>query len=103
MLINPRVLRVETPETDEEGCLSFPDVLLDVRREIDVTVEALDIDGTLREIDATGLLGRAILHECEHLDGKTFLRNVSALRRELVKKEIRKRIKAGDWVETAAT
>lgn len=103
VLINPRVLRAEAPEVAEEGCLSFPDVLLDIRRPIDVTVEALDLDGSSREIDAGGLLGRAILHECEHLDGKTFLRNVSALKRELVKKEIRKRIKAGDWVESAAT
>ena len=103
VLINPRVLRADVPEIAEEGCLSFPDVVLDIRRPVDVTVEALDLDGTFREIDATGLLGRAILHECEHLEGKTFLRNVSSLKRELVKQEIRKRIETGDWVESAAT
>jgi len=64
---------------------------------VQITVAALDFEGQAFELDAEGLLARAILHECEHLDGQVFLRNVSSLKRELVKKQIRKRIRAGDW------
>ena len=60
-------------------------------------VEALDRDGRPFEMTAEGLLARAILHECEHLDGQVFLRNLSALRREIVRRQIRKRIEAGTW------
>ena len=96
--VNPVVREAEGTEIGEEGCLSFPDVLLDVPRAPRVTVEALDLDGKPFEIEAEGLMARVMLHEIEHLDGQTFLRNVSSLKRELVKRQIKKRIKAGDWV-----
>jgi peptide deformylase len=102
VLINPVVRATEGRQVDEEGCLSFPDITLEIERPERATVEALGLDGRPRVLETEGLLARAILHECEHLDGQTFLRNVSALRRELVKKRIRKRIKAGDWVEATA-
>jgi peptide deformylase len=102
VLINPVVKEVSGSQVGEEGCLSFPDITLDVERALKVRVEALDFDGNPYVLEAEELLARAILHECEHLDGHTFLRNVSPLRRELVKKQIRKRIKSGDWVEAAA-
>jgi peptide deformylase len=76
--------------------------MLDIERAEQVTVEAFDLEGQLRLVSAEGLLARAILHECEHLDGHTFLRNVSPLKRELVKKRIRKLMKSGDWVEVTA-
>jgi peptide deformylase len=65
-------------------------------------VDALDLEDRPFSLEAEGLLARAILHECEHLDGRVFLQNVSALKRELVKKQIRKRMKVGDWVAVAA-
>jgi peptide deformylase len=98
VFVNPEVREAEGTEVGEEGCLSFPDVLLDVPRAPRVTVEALDLDGKPFEVTADGLMARAMLHEIEHLDGQTFLRNVSSLKRELVKRQIKKRIKAGDWV-----
>lgn len=101
VFVNPVVRTATGSEVDEEGCLSFPGITLDVERATRITVEALDGEGRPFALDAEGLLARAILHECEHLDGSTFLRNVSPLKRELVKKRIRKRIKAGDWVEAA--
>jgi peptide deformylase len=102
VLINPVVRDPDGRQVDDEGCLSFPDITLEIERANRVTVDAMDLDGQPFTLEAEGLLARAILHECEHLDGQTFLRNVSSLRRELVKREIRKRIKAGDWVEAAA-
>ena len=69
-------------------------------RNVEVRVEALDLDGYSRVIEAEGLLARVIQLECEHLDGQVFLRHLSPLKRELIKKKIRKRIKAGDWAES---
>jgi len=100
VLINPVVLdRFGPGEVAEEGCLSFPDILVDVNRTAQVRVEALDLEGRSRVVEADGLMARAIQHECEHLDGQTFLSSLSPLKRELVKKRIRKRIKNGDWEE----
>ncbi len=98
VFINLRVVTEEGSQLGDEGCLSFPDITLEVPRSQQVTVEALDEQGQPFTLTADELLARVILHECEHLDGRTFLRNVSSLKRELVKKQIRKRIRAGDWV-----
>ena len=97
VLINPAIVALDGCETGEEGCLSFPDVTLDIERARSIRVDALGLDGKPFTLSAEGLLARAIQHECEHLDGQVFLRNVSSLKRELVKKQIRKRIQAGDW------
>lgn len=102
VFINPVIRETSGSQVGEEGCLSFPDLTLDVERPAKATVEALDLNGEPFTLTVEGLLARAILHEYEHLDGKTFLGNVSPLKRELVKKRIRKRIKSGDWVEAAA-
>ncbi len=96
--VNPRILETEGREVGEEGCLSFPDIHLDIERARAITVEALDASGQPFRLEAEGMLARVIQHEVEHLDGKTFLRNVSPLKREMVKRKIRKRIEAGDWV-----
>ena len=102
VLVNPRVIAVEGSQVDEEGCLSFPDITLEVERAVRATVGALDGDGRPITVTGEGLLARAMLHEIEHLDGQTFLRNVSPLKRQLVTRQIRKRIKAGDWVAVPA-
>ena len=103
VFVNPEIRDEQGSEVGEEGCLSFPDVLLDVPRAPRVTVEALDLDGKSFEVTADGLMARVMLHEIEHLDGQTFLRNVSSLKRELVKRQIKKRIKAGEWVAFLGT
>jgi peptide deformylase len=100
VFINPVVTATEGIELGEEGCLSFPDINIDVDRALQVTVEALDRDGQPFTMDAEGLMARAILHECEHLDGRVFLRNLSSLKRDLLVRQIKKRIKAGDWLAT---
>ena len=97
VLVNPRILATAGRQVGEEGCLSFPDITIEVERAERLRVEALDLSGEGIEIAAEGLLARAILHECEHLDGQVFLRNLSALKREIVRKQIKKRIEAGTW------
>ena len=97
VFINPRITELDGKQVGDEGCLSFPELTLTVARAQKVTVEAQDIDGKPFVMEAEDLMARAIQHECEHLDGQVFLRNLSSLKRELVKREIRKRIKSGDW------
>lgn len=102
VLINPEILETSGNQRGEEGCLSFPDITLDVDRPDHVVVEAVNLEGETYTIEGEGLLARALLHEIEHLDGQVFIRNVSSLKRELVKRQVRKRIKAGDWVASEA-
>jgi peptide deformylase len=98
VFVNPRIVSFEGRDTAEEGCLSFPDINLDIERGWRVAIEAQDVEGRPFTATYEGLMARAVQHECEHLDGQVFLRNVSSLKRELVKRQIRKRIKAGEWV-----
>lgn len=98
VFINPRIVDTSGSEVAEEGCLSFPEVHLDIERPFVATVEAEDLLGKTFTITARGLLARAMQHEIEHLEGRVFLQNLSPLKRELLKRQIRKRIKAGDWV-----
>ncbi len=101
VFINPEILETQGLHVDEEGCLSFPGVNIDVERPFEVRLRALDLYGTTFEFEADGLLGRCIQHECEHLDGHTFLRNLSGLKQGIVKRRIRRRIMDGDWVATS--
>jgi len=101
VFINPQVDCLGAREVGEEGCLSFPDITVDVERSREVEVTALDLEGRSFSFRGEQLTARVIQHELEHLDGQTFLRDLSPLKRELVKKKIRKRIKAGDWVAMA--
>jgi peptide deformylase len=103
VLVNPEIKFVEGSQVGEEGCLSFPGITLEIERPFRAGVAARDLDGNPVELAGEGLMARALLHEIEHLDGETFLRNVSPLKRELVKRQIRKRMKTGDWVAAAAT
>jgi peptide deformylase len=102
VLVNPEIRATEGSQIGDEGCLSFPDITLEIERPFRVEVTATDLDGNPVEIAGEGLMARALLHEIEHLDGETFLRHVSPLKRELVKRQIRKRMKTGDWVAAAA-
>lgn len=101
VFINPKIVETSGSEVAEEGCLSFPDVHLDIERPFAATVEAQDLEGKAFTISARGLLARAMQHEIEHLEGRVFLQNLSPLKRELTKRQIKKRIKAGDWVGTS--
>jgi len=72
-LINPVILTKEGDETDQEGCLSIPNVVGEVKRAKKVVVQALDRDGVLMEYEAEGLIARAFQHEIDHLDGILFV------------------------------
>jgi peptide deformylase len=97
VLINPEILRVEGTQTEEEGCLSVPGFREPVKRAKWVTIRARDAKGETFERTGEDLLARAFLHETDHLNGKLYINHISMLKRDLIRRKIRKRMKAGDW------
>jgi peptide deformylase len=97
VLINPEITSREGKQYEEEGCLSLPDIREKVSRAAKVKVKAQDVKGDWFELDGEELLARAFQHEIDHLDGVLFFRRVSALKRDLILRRIRKMQKAGDW------
>ncbi len=96
-LVNPRLEREEGEEREEEGCLSFPEIILTVSRPARIVVAAQDLDGNDLSIEADGLLARCLHHEIDHLAGVLFIDRVSPLKRDMTRRRIAKRIRAGDW------
>lgn len=97
VLINPEIIRAEGRQNGEEGCLSLPGFREDVKRALRVTVRARDARGKTFEMTGEELLARAFLHETDHLNGKLYISHVSALKRDLIKRKVRKLIKQGEW------
>jgi len=97
VLANPEIIHTEGKQTQSEGCLSIPDFRENVTRANKVTIRAQDIDGKWYEKTGEELLARAFLHETDHLNGKLYLSHLSALKRDLIKRKIRKLVKAGEW------
>ncbi|NKB90157.1 MAG: peptide deformylase [Acidobacteria bacterium] len=97
VLVNPRVVAEEGGVREEEGCLSFPDIMLVVPRPERVVVEAQDLDGNPIRVEGDELLARCLHHEIDHLDGVLFIDRVSPLKRDLARRKIKRRIKADDW------
>jgi peptide deformylase len=97
VLINPQILRVDGRQEGEEGCLSIPGFREQVRRGKRVTVRAQDAKGATFEMTGEDLLARAFLHETDHLNGRLYISHISALKRDLMKRKIKKLQRAGDW------
>jgi len=97
VLINPEFLDKQGKQTGEEGCLSIPGFREDVTRAMKVRVRAKNVEGQTFEMDAEELLARAIQHEMDHLDGILFLSHISMLKRDLIRRKIRKLAKANEW------
>ena len=97
VLINPQILHVEGKQVGEEGCLSIPGFREQVLRGKRVTVRAQNVKGETFERIGEDLLARAFLHETDHLYGKLYISHISALKRDLIRRKVRKLAKAGDW------
>jgi peptide deformylase len=97
VLVNPEILVKEGVQIGEEGCLSIPGFREDVKRAYRVRLRAQDLDGNFFETEGEELLARAMQHEIDHLDGILFLQHLSLLKRDLIKRKIRKLVKAGEW------
>src|ERR1700678_2535122 len=97
VLINPEVIRKEEVQTGEEGCLSLPGFREQVTRPKNVTVRAQNLKGEWFDMNGEELLARAFCHEIDHLNGRLYISHVSALKRDLIRRKVRKLAKAGEW------
>jgi peptide deformylase len=97
VLANPEILSVEEEQVQEEGCLSLPDFRAKTPRPLRATVHAQDMTGREITLSGEGLLARAFCHETDHLNGKLFIHHLTRLKRESIKRKIRKMAKAGEW------
>jgi len=95
--INPEIIHVEGEQTGDEGCLSFPGLYQQIKREMRVIIRAHDVEGNEFELDAKDLAARCILHETDHCDGIVFLDRMTTLKREMAKRKIRTLQKSGKW------
>lgn len=91
VFINPEIIATEGATTFNEGCLSFPGIREDIDRAARVTVRAWDKEGKPFELEAEGLLGIAIQHEHDHLNGELMIDHLSVLRRRMVHRAMTKR------------
>ena len=90
VIINPEVLAMEGSVIDEEGCLSIPDYSEKVKRAARVKVRAQDRTGKQFEIEAEGLMAKALQHEIDHLNGLLFVDRLSSLKKSLFKRRLKK-------------
>jgi peptide deformylase len=97
-LVNPQVVEREGEQRHEEGCLSVPGFGGSPLRPARVTVKGLDPEGHERVFNATELLARAFCHEIDHIDGLLFVDRLSPLKRDLLKRKLRKKAREG-WEE----
>ncbi|MGD0458704.1 MAG: peptide deformylase [Terriglobia bacterium] len=97
VLVNPEIIATEGEQVEEEGCLSLPDFRAKTPRPSRATVRAQDVSGTEFTLSGEGLLARAFCHEAEHLGGKLFISHLSRLKRDSIKRQVRRMVKAGEW------
>lgn len=95
--INPEILETSDEVQDsEEGCLSFPDIYIKVKRPMRARIKAMDIDGTEFVLEGEGLLARCLLHEYDHLTGKLLVDFAGPLKKQMIKKKMTKLKKGMD-------
>jgi peptide deformylase len=97
VLVNPEIIHAEGEVREEEGCLSVPGFRGYVVRPQFVTVRAQNLKGEAFDIRGENLLARAFCHEIDHLNGVLFLQHLSMLKRDLIKRKIKKLRKEGEW------
>ena len=97
VLVNPVIVSTEGKVTQDEGCLSLPDFRAGTKRPQGATVRAQDVRGKEFTMAGEGLLARAFCHETDHLNGILFIQHLSMLKRDSIKRKVKKLMKAGEW------
>ncbi len=97
VLVNPEVVSVEGEQMQEEGCLSLPNFRAKTPRPVRASVRGQDEQGREIALSGEGLLARAFCHEIDHLNGRLFIHHLSRLKRESIKRRVRKMMKADEW------
>jgi peptide deformylase len=95
VFINPEIVEIsDEAQTGDEGCLSFPNIFVPVKRGMRARVRAMDLDGQTFEAEGEGLYARALQHETDHLNGKLLIDQVGPVKREIIKRKLRKDLEA---------
>ncbi len=97
VLVNPEIVHLEGKQSGQEGCLSIPEFREQVTRAKRAVIRAQDAEGKWYEKEGEDLLARAFQHETDHLNGRLYISHISALKRDLMKRKIRKLVRAGEW------
>ena len=92
-VVNPKITAMEGSELGEEGCLSIPDVIAEVNRASQIEIKGYDLDGNEVRYEAQGYLARAFQHEMDHLNGVLFWDNLGKMKRDILKRKLKKKIK----------
>ena len=99
-LMNAEVIETsEEVQDSEEGCLSFPEIYIKVKRPMRCKVRAMGLDGATFEIEGEALFARCMLHENDHLTGKLLVDFVGPLKRQMIKKKLQKQKAESDEAE----
>jgi peptide deformylase len=98
-LVNPEIVEKQGEQRHEEGCLSIPGFGGSPARPARVRVKGLDLAAQERFYEADELLARAFCHEIDHLDGLLFVDRLTPLKRDLMRRKLRKRSRGDDWEE----
>jgi peptide deformylase len=97
VLVNPCIVSVEGKQTGEEGCLSLPNFRSPTTRPMKAVVRAQDLHGEAFTRSGDDLLARAFCHEIDHLNGTLFIHHLSMLKRDSIRRKVKRMMKAGDW------
>ncbi len=97
VLVNPKIITTEGDQFEDEGCLSIPSFSEQVHRSQKVVVSARGIDNKELVVEGQGLLSRILIHEIDHLNGVLFIDHISVIKRDIIKRKIRKKVRNGEW------
>jgi peptide deformylase len=96
-IVNPEIVSAEGEQYEEEGCLSVPGFSAEVLRPKKVIIQGVDLNGKEVVVEGSDLLARAFCHEMDHLNGKFFLDHLSFIKRDIIRRRIKKMIRDGKW------
>ena len=97
VILNPEIVSTDGEQYEEEGCLSIPGFTEMVRRPKKVVIQGVDLEGREIILEGSDLRARAFCHEMDHLNGVLFLEHLSFIKRDLIKRKIRKLVKQDEW------
>lgn len=97
VVVNPEIIQRDGMQLEEEGCLSVPGFEATVLRPMRLVVKALDRDGRVTTLEGTGLMARALQHECDHLDGLLYVQRLRGIQRAMIQRRVRKLEHLGQW------
>ena len=97
VILNPEIVSTDGEQYEEEGCLSIPGFTEAVRRPKKVVIQGVDVEGRELILEGSDLMARAFCHEMDHLNGVLFLDHLSFIKRDLIRRKIRKLVKQDEW------